>query len=133
MIFPEYKLYGPRIQRTYAVKAIGIILDTKLYFHHHVHYIFSEALELLSIISVITFSFLAVDSLFMSYLTLLRSELEYASVAWNSLTSTDASKLERVQRKFLSSCYKLFCFHIHYSYMNALEHTTFHTLWVRKS
>ena len=34
--------------------------------------------------------------------TLVRPNLEYVSVAWNFITSTDVSKLERIQRKFLS-------------------------------
>jgi hypothetical protein len=33
---------------------------------------------------------------------LVRSKLEYASVAWNSVTITDSNKLEHVQRKFFS-------------------------------
>jgi hypothetical protein len=34
--------------------------------------------------------------------TLVRSRLEFASAAWNTLTSTDASKLEFIQRKLLA-------------------------------
>jgi hypothetical protein len=34
--------------------------------------------------------------------------LEYASVVWNSLTSTDANKLERIQQKFTSVCFYRF-------------------------
>jgi hypothetical protein len=34
----------------------------------------------------------------MLYFALVRSELEYASVAWNSVTFTDSNKLERVRK-----------------------------------
>jgi hypothetical protein len=66
-----------------------------------VDYIFSQALKLLGLIRAITFSFSHVDNLFMLCFILVRYKLEYASVAWNTQTSTDASKLERVQRTFV--------------------------------
>jgi hypothetical protein len=43
------------------------------------------------------------------YATLVRPKLEYASVAWNSITSTDSSKLERVQIKFATLNHSRFC------------------------
>jgi hypothetical protein len=67
MISFEYKLYGSRANRRDTVKDLGIILDTKLYFHPHVDYIFSQALKLLGLIHAITFSFSSIDSFFMSY------------------------------------------------------------------
>jgi hypothetical protein len=36
---------------------------------------------------------------------LMRSKLEYASVAWNSLTTADSNKLERIQRKCAALCH----------------------------
>jgi hypothetical protein len=36
----------------------------------------------------------------MLYFALVISKLEYASVAWNSVTITDSNKFERVQRQF---------------------------------
>jgi hypothetical protein len=42
--------------------------------------------------------------------------LEYASVAWNSVTATDSNKLERVQRKFAALCHKRFLYDIEYHY-----------------
>jgi hypothetical protein len=64
----------------------------------------------------------------MLYYTLVRPKLEYASVAWNSITSTDASKLERIQRKFVSLCHRRFFSHLPYSYTNVLNYLKFHTL-----
>jgi hypothetical protein len=46
------------------------------------------------------FSSLECTRMFILYFTLVRSRVEYASVAWNSITSTDAKELERIQQKF---------------------------------
>jgi hypothetical protein len=35
-------------------------------------------------------------------------QVEYASVVWNSITSTDVNKLERIQQKFVSVCFYRF-------------------------
>jgi hypothetical protein len=47
--------------------------------------------------------------------------LEYASVAWNSVTATDSNKLERVQRKFAALCHKRFFQDMEYHYDIILE------------
>jgi hypothetical protein len=64
----------------------------------------------------------------MLYYTLARPKLECASVAWNSITSADASKLGRIQRKFVSLCHRRFFSHLPYSYANVLSYLKFHTL-----
>jgi hypothetical protein len=68
----------------------------------------------------------------MLYFTLVRSELEYASVVWNSITTTDANKLERFQQKFAALCYNRFLPHVHYSFANSLEYLKLHTLRKRR-
>jgi hypothetical protein len=57
MITFEYKLCGSRINRTDTFKGLGIILNSKLYFHQHVDYILSQTFKLLSLICAVTFSF----------------------------------------------------------------------------
>jgi hypothetical protein len=66
------------------------------------------------------------------YITLIRYKLEYASVAWNSVTSTDAKKLERIQQKFAALCFKRFFPQVHYRYSLALAELQLHTLRMRR-
>jgi hypothetical protein len=67
----------------------------------------------------------------MLYFTLVTSQLEYASVVWKSITTTDVNRLERIQQKFAALCYNRFLPHVHYSYANALEYLKLHTLHKR--
>jgi hypothetical protein len=66
------------------------------------------------------------------FFTLVRSKLEYASVVWNSITTTDANKLECIQQKFAALCCNRFLPRVHYSYANALEYLKLHTLRKRR-
>jgi hypothetical protein len=70
--------------------------------------------------------------MFILYFTLVRSKVEYASVVWNSITSTDANKLERIQQKFTALCFKRFFPQVNYSYDSALKQLNLHTLQKRR-
>jgi hypothetical protein len=69
--------------------------------------------------------------MFILYFTLVRSKVQYASVVWSSITSTDAKKLERIQQKFAALCLKRF-FQVDYSYDLALDQLKLHTLHKRR-
>jgi hypothetical protein len=66
------------------------------------------------------------------YISLVRSTLEYASVIWNSITSTDANKLERIQQRFAALCFNPFLPGAHYCYSLVLEDLKLHTLRMRR-
>jgi hypothetical protein len=120
-----YFVINVQLART-PIKHLAVLLDSKLLFHHHVDYAFSQPLKILGIIPTMTFYFSAFDSFLLLYVTLVRSKLEYASPVWNSIKTTDASKLQRVQRKFVALCFSRFFPQNSYNYASALEHLKLH-------
>jgi hypothetical protein len=56
----------------------------------------------------------------------------YASVFWNSITSTDANELKRIQQRFAALCFNRFFPQVHYSYSLAFENLRLHTLLMRR-
>jgi hypothetical protein len=107
-LYYVYKIQDSSITRTDTIKDFCVQLDSKLNFHARVDCIFSQILRALGLIRTLTYSFSTLDCLLVLYSTLLRPKLEYASVVRNWVTSTDARKLERIQRKFAVQCQNLF-------------------------
>jgi hypothetical protein len=87
-----------------------------LYFHNHGNYIFSHCVKLLGLVHSVTFNLLFLECVFIIYFTLIRSDVEYASAVWNSITSTDARDMERVQRNFAGLSFNCFFPQFDYSY-----------------
>jgi hypothetical protein len=120
------------ITRTDCAKDLGVWLDNKLFVHHHVNYIFSVASKLLGLINFITYNFSSLDSILVLYISLVRSKLEYASIAWNNIT-TDSNKLESIQKKFTHLCYRPFYqFDFPRNYDVILERLSLRTLHSRR-
>jgi hypothetical protein len=60
------------------------------------------------------------------------SKLEYAPVAWDSVTVTDPNKLERVKTKFAALCHSKLFQDVEYRYGNILEKLNLLTLRARR-
>lgn len=73
-----YKLRDSCTIQADIVKDLGVLIDSKLNFHQHVVYIFSQLIKLWALIHTITYSFNTLDCMFLSYFTLIRPKLEYA-------------------------------------------------------
>jgi hypothetical protein len=115
------------------VRDLGVLLACKLYFHHQIYYILSQGLKLLGLIRYTTSCFSTLDNILLLYSSLVRSKLEYTSVVWNSIASTDSAKLERIQRKFAALCYTTFFNSTNnFKYEHILGRLNFLPLHVRK-
>jgi hypothetical protein len=73
-----------------CIKDLGVVLDSKLYFHCYVDFVYFQALRALGLIRFIAYNFSSLDSLVDLYIALIRSKLEYACIIWNTLTSSDS-------------------------------------------
>jgi hypothetical protein len=83
-IHSKYVVKGVLILRAECIKDLGVMVNSKLYFHCHVDFVYSQALGTLGLIRFITYNFSSLDSLVILYIALIRSKLEYASVVWNN-------------------------------------------------
>jgi hypothetical protein len=128
----SYKICDWFITRTDTIKDLGVQLDSKLHFHAHVDYIFSQSVRTLGLVRTKTYYFSTLDSPLILYLTLVRPKLECASTVWNSIPATDAKRLERIQRKFVALCQNRFFNHEHVTYEDFLEFMKLHTLHDRR-
>jgi hypothetical protein len=104
----NYYVSNVIILRSDCIKDLGVMLDSKLYFHRHVNFVYSQALRTLGLIRYVTYNFSSLDYLVVLYNSLITSKLEYASVVWNNISLTDSNKIENIQRKFANLCYYLF-------------------------
>jgi hypothetical protein len=102
VLYYSYKICDSFITRADTIKELGVQLDSKLHFHAHADYIFSQSVRMLGLIRTVTYSFTTLDSLLTLYLPPVRPKLEYASIVWNCITATDAEKPERIQRSPVS-------------------------------
>jgi hypothetical protein len=88
-----------------ALVCVVVVIDANLHFHDHVNFIFSRCVKLLGLVRSITFNFSSLECLLRLYITLVRSKMEYASIVWNSIMSTDSNKLECIQQRFVAFCF----------------------------
>jgi hypothetical protein len=109
------------------------MLDSKLYVHRHVDFVYSQALRTLGLIRYVTHNFSSLDCLVVLYHSLIRSKLEYASVVWNNISLTDSNKIENIQRKFANLCYYLLLqADFLRNYKSILNYLNFRTLYSRR-
>ena len=104
----SYTLDGHRLECCDTIRDLGVVLDTKLTFAHHVDATMAKANRMLGLLmrSMQTsnvprqarFDHKAVMCAFNAHV---RSVLQYASVIWSGAAVTHLARLERLQHRFL--------------------------------
>jgi hypothetical protein len=75
-----------------------------------------------------TFKFSFLECVFRLYSMLATAKVKYMSAVWNSITSTDANKLERIQQKSATLGFNCFFPQVDCDYALALEQLKLHNL-----
>lgn len=97
----DYSLNSQILERSEAIKDLGVMFDHKLTFSNHISQVTSSALKMLGFIIRNCTSFsneIALKTLYYSYV---RSKLEYCSLVWYPYYTYHKNVIENVQRRFL--------------------------------
>lgn len=96
----KYELGGALISELDEVRDLGVIIDTKLKFTTHINNIVAKAAKSLGFIRRNTQAFKRLHTKQVLYNAFVRSQLEYASVAWNPVYAVQSQRVESIQRSF---------------------------------
>jgi len=99
-------LYGHRLPVVTSVKFLGIILDSKLNWCHHITELKKKCLGRLNLLKMLNGSSWGADRkcLLRLYKTHLRSILDYSSIIYGSASSGILQKLDVIQNQALRIC-----------------------------
>lgn len=95
-----YSVADQPLTRTSTTKDLGVILDSKLTYEHHIDHIVKKASSALGFVMRNAASFKLMKTVKMLYCAYVRSHLEYACQVWNPNFICHSLRLERVQKKF---------------------------------
>ena len=97
----EYKLSNNILERKTELRDLGVQLRADISMESHVNIITSEALRNFGFIKRCSRFFSSQETIKQLFNSLVRSKLEYCSVAWDTSQVTLRDKIEKVQNKFL--------------------------------
>ena len=101
----EYFIFNDALEHVESIRDLGIILDSKLTFQHHVDNIICKANRALGVMMRSFQSGRGTrfdrTALIAAYCANVRSVLEFCSVVWGGAAKSHTDRIERVQHKFL--------------------------------
>lgn len=95
-----YVLNGDILQQVNEIRDLGVIMDNKLTFKAHIDTIVIKAARMLGFLKRNTKGFMSSNTKIILYNSLVRSQLEFASVVWGPHYATYSQRIESVQRAF---------------------------------
>ncbi len=125
----KYTLHGHTLEHVDCAKYLGIHLDSKLNWHHHVQSVCKKANGMIGFLRRnLNIASTSVKSL--AYMSLVRPTIEYASAAWDPFLDCDITRIEKVQRR--AARYVLNRYHNTSSVTNMLNILNWPTLQDRR-
>lgn len=100
----NYRLGDHTLERLSVIKDLGVWLDSGLTYNHHILTLTKKCFKMLGFVRRVTVGFHDSSALTQLYVSLVRSQLEYASVVWSPGYLKYINNLQRVQNKFVKYC-----------------------------
>ena len=97
----EYLINKSTLKNVDLVKDLGVYLDPKLSFSHHFDHIISKANRMLGFVKRSCRDFSSIPAFKSLYISLVRSNLEFANVIWSPNYQINVNRIENVQHKFV--------------------------------
>jgi ribonuclease HI len=100
------ELNGQKIEMTESAKFLGVILDKKLTWKHHIEHLISKCQKRLNLMRAVSGSKWGASkkALLMIYRALIRPVLDYGAVTFCTANDTNLKKLEKIQNQALRIC-----------------------------
>lgn len=97
----KYKLGEFEIERCEEIRDLGILVDSKFTFAHHIEQLTSHARQIIGYIKRISDGKFEIETLRLLYLAYVRSKMEFASVIWSPYQSVYIDDIESIQKQFM--------------------------------
>lgn len=95
-----YKLNAETLQEVHEIRDLGVIIDSKLKFKAHIDAIVAKSAKMLGFLKRNAKGFLSNRTKVILFNSLVRSQLEFASIIWNPNYATYSQRIENIQRSF---------------------------------
>ena len=102
----ELKVDGENISFSRSVKFLGVIFDRKLTWNEHIRYVITRCNKRLNLLRALTGTDWGASkkTLIMLYRSLIRSIIDYGSIAYDSASESSKRLLDQIQSKALRIC-----------------------------